>query len=108
MDKEKKELWERSKAVMQLSLYKSLYKLTQAHIFDDTDIRILKDKTILEYVNNCQVINGRYDIKETLKSNGEHVKYETDALHLKVNVCGNFFILRDLDKTYEKIITHEL
>ena len=29
-------------------------------------------------------------------------------MRLKVNICGNFFVLRDLDQTYEKIITHEL
>lgn len=104
----KKELFERSKGMMQLSLYKSLYQLKQAQIFTQEDINILKDKTVLEYVDNCQKVNGRYEIKETLKNNGEHIKYETEALDLKVNICGNFFILRDLDKTYEKIITHEL
>lgn len=108
LDVSRQELLDRSKLMMQLTIYKVLYNLKQAKLFTTEDINILKDKVVFEYVDSCEMINGRYDIKETLKSSGEHVKYETEALYLKVNVCGNFFIIRDLDKTYEKIVTHEL
>lgn len=27
---------------------------------------------------------------------------------MKVNLCGNYFVLRDLDIIFEKIVTHEL
>jgi hypothetical protein len=94
--------------LMQLVSYKMLYELEQAGILDETDINRLKDKIKLEFVDTCSVVNGKYEIKETLDHTGKHIKYETEALNLKVNYCGNFFIIRQMPDIFERIVTHEL
>lgn len=94
--------------IMQLSLYKALYDLEKAGILDKRDFTILDDVTIFEYNETCSVVNGKYQVKETLTSGGEHIQYDTKWLYLKINMCANFFVLRDLPKIYEKIVVHEL
>jgi hypothetical protein len=92
---------------METTIYKVLYDLQQADLFDANDISVLEDKIIFEYVEACGMVNGKYEIKETLTSKGEHISFATEALHLRVNLCPNFFVIRDLPTIYEKIVTHE-
>ena len=37
-----------------------------------------------------------------------HVAYDTQGMYFKVNLCGNFFVIRSLAETYQKIVVHEL
>ncbi len=99
---------EKTEVLMALTVYKSLYKLSQEGLFDSSDIQMLKDKVDFEFVDSCQNFHGRYELKETVNANGHHVSYDTNGLHLKVNLCGNYFVLRDIDLIFEKIVTHEL
>lgn len=108
LDAERKELLSLNATIMKLTVYKVLYDLIDAGLFTRKDVDILTDVIELEYVDTCGVVNGKYEIKETLSSSGKHISYETQRLYLKVNVCGNFFVLRDMTDIYEKIVTHEL
>ncbi len=103
-----KSILNKTEVLMALTVYKSLYKLTQAWLFDKSDIEILKDKVDFEFVDSCQAFHGKYELKETIDGNWHHVSYDTNWLHLKVNMCGNYFVLRDIDTIFEKIVTHEL
>ncbi len=89
-------------------MYKVMVNMKKAGILDSSDIEQLKDVIMFEYVKTCGSVNGRYEVKETLTGQGEHIRYDTDALHLRVNLCGNFFMLRDIAEVYEKIVVHEL
>ena len=108
LSKKEKELLDRSKALMWLIVYKQLYDLVSAWVFDRNDVELLKDVVSFEFIEWCGLVNWRYEIKETLTSQWVHVSYEIQGVHFKVNLCGNFFVLRWLPDTYEKIITHEL
>ena len=81
---------------MELILYKMLYILKEEEIFDASDAGKLADVIIFEYVDTCGVVNGKYEIKETLTSGGQHISYDTTAIRFKVNLCPNFFVLRDV------------
>lgn len=103
-----KQVLAKNEVLMALTVYKALYKLVQAGLFNTSDLEELKDKVDFEFVDSCQYFHGKYEIKETIDGYGHHVSYDTYGLHLKVNVCGNYFVLRDLDFIFEKIVTHEL
>ncbi len=99
---------EKTEVLMALTVYKSLYELSQAGLFDSSDIQMLKDKVDFEFVDSCQNFHGKYEIKETIDGQWHYVSYDTNGLHLKLNLCGNYFVLRDIDIIFEKIVTHEL
>ncbi len=101
-------LLNKTEVLMALTVYKALYKLKNAWLFDESDIAILKDKVDFEFVESCESFHGRYELKEMIDGNWHHISYDTNGLHLKVNLCGNYFVLRDLDVILEKIVTHEL
>lgn len=103
-----RELLDRIQALMEVMVAEALYSLLQEGVFTQADIDILKNKVTFQFVESCDVFHGKYEIKETLTSQGEHVKYDTEQLLLKINYCTNFFVLRDLEHIFQKIITHEL
>jgi len=57
---------EKNEVLMALTVYKALYKLTQAGLFDNSDIQMLKDKVDFEFVDSCQTFHGKYELKETV------------------------------------------
>lgn len=99
---------DRIQALMELMVAESAYNLLDAWVLNQDDIDILKNKITFQFVESCDVFHGKYEIKETLTSEGVHVNYDTEQLLLKINYCTNFFVLRDLEHIFEKIITHEL
>lgn len=103
-----RELLDRIQALMEVMVAEALYSLLQEWVFTQADIDILKNKVTFQFVESCDVFHGKYEIKETLTSQWEHVKYDTEQLLLKINYCTNFFVLRDLEHIFQKIITHEL
>ncbi len=57
---------EKTEVLMALTVYKSLYELLQAGLFENSDIQMLKDKVDFEFVDSCQNFHGKYEIKETI------------------------------------------
>lgn len=99
---------DRIQALMELMVAESVYNLLDAWVLNQDDIDILKNKITFQFVESCDVFHGKYEIKETLTSEWVHVNYDTEQLLLKINYCTNFFVLRDLEHIFEKIVTHEL
>ncbi|USN55562.1 MAG: hypothetical protein H6765_03025 [Candidatus Peribacteria bacterium] len=108
LSENKQELLTSITALMTNTVYKVLYDLIQAKVMTTDDADLLMGKIKMEYVDSCDVFHGKYEIKETLDGNGTHIDYETQSLSLKLNFCTNYFVLRDLDKIFEKIVAHEL
>jgi hypothetical protein len=108
MSDSERELIDRIQALMEVMVAEALYDLLQEDVFTQADIDELKNKITFQFVESCDVFHGKYEIKETLTSQWVHVSYDTEQLLLKINYCTNFFVLRDLEHIFQKIVTHEL
>lgn len=97
-----------SDQIMELSVYKSLYKLRERGVLRNQDIDILQWVISLNQELSCGNFHGNYSVTETFDGSGALTQLIVTRLPLSVNVCGNYFLLNDLADHYEKIITHEL
>lgn len=85
-----------------------IYELMQDDILDQTDVEELREKINIEYGTACNLFHGRYEIKQTLDSRGNHIRYDTQKFTIKVNLCPSYFVIRDMPHIFKRIITHEL
>ncbi len=99
---------EQSDILMQNMVAYSLYELKRKWVIKQEDIDRVVNKLVFEYVQECGLFNWKYEIKETLDWRGNHIKYETNALELKVNFCPSYFVIREMPTLFNKIITHEM
>lgn len=102
------ELLDRTLELMKRTVYAVLHQLIDEKVFDVFDVEQLEESVVFEYVDSCDTFHGRYEVEETFEQNGTRVGLKTNELLLKVNLCSNYFILRDLDEIVEKIVVHEL
>lgn len=108
LDDNEKALLNETESLMKSILAYSFYSLKKEGIIDQSDINEVADKVTFEYVKECGLFNWRYEIKQTLDSRGNHIKYETTDLNLKVNLCPSYFVITELPTLFKKIIIHEL
>lgn len=94
--------------LMKHMLSYSVYRLQQDGVLDQTDINELREKMNIEYGTACNLFHGRYEIKQTLDNKGNHIRYDTQQFTIKVNLCPSYFVIRDMPKIFQRIITHEL
>lgn len=97
-----------SKRIMELTVYKALVELTNAWLFTDADIEELRNKFVLNLHLSCDSFHGNYKVTETFSHTWDHIHFETDEVPLDVNVCWNYFLLKDLPFHFYKIVIHEL
>lgn len=108
LSQQQRSVLDETELLMKNLLAKSLYDLRSEWVIGQQDIAMIADKVEFEYVKECWLFNWRYEIKQTLDSNWNHIKYETTNLLLKVNLCPSYFVIRELPTLFTKIIVHEL
>ena len=99
---------EKNKKIMQLTVYKAMTELRNAGLLTEADVQELKDKFVLDLRLSCDSFHGNYRVTETFDHTGEHIKFSTDEVPLDVNVCWNYFLLKELPEHFYKIVIHEL
>ena len=107
-DANRSQIWIKSERIMKLTVYKALVELRRSWLFSDEDIKELHDKFKLNMHLSCDSFHGNYKVTETLDHHGSHVSFETNEVPLDVNVCGNYFLLKDLPFHFYKIVVHEM
>lgn len=102
------ELSQKSKRIMELSVKKWFYELMQAGLLDESDVFILNEKITLHTNLSCDTLNGNYTITQKTNKLHEHVRYSKQEMPLWVNVCGNYFFIKELSDHFYKIVLHEM
>lgn len=105
---EQRMLADRTKTLMQLIVKKVMYDLKKNYVLTDKDIAVLKDRIILSYQPGCEKFFGRYQVTVVYNEKWSIIDKRMDNLQLKVNMCSNFFIMKEFPFYFQKIVTHEL
>lgn len=92
---------------MTIMIADSMVRLRESGLITQSEINQLSDIVKYEYVIDCGLFNGKYEIKQTYR-NDQLIDQQPNGLTFKVNICPSFFVIRDLPEIYEKIIIHEL
>jgi len=108
LDVQDRSLLSEIEQLMKHMLSYSIHELINDGILDQTDVEQLRNKMNIEYGTACNLFHGRYEIKQTLDSKGNHISYETQKFTIKVNLCPSYFVIRDMPSIFQRIITHEL
>lgn len=97
-----------STELMKRAVYKSLYEMYQAWFIENKDLVLLSDKIELTQELSCGSFHGNYSVTETFDHVWNLVDQQPVSVPLSVNVCWNYFLLKELDFHYTKIIVHEM
>ena len=108
LSSERQEIADMSTELMKRAVYKSLYELKTEWFLSSQDIDLLKDKFELKQEQSCGAFHGNYSVTETFDHLWNQVDLQPVSVPLSVNVCGNYFLLKELDLHYRKIIVHEM
>ncbi len=102
------ELSLKSKRIMELSVKKWFYKLMEAWLLDESDIYKLNEQITLNMNLSCDTLHGNYTITQKTGRNNQHIRFSSQEMPLGVNVCGNYFFLKDLSEHFYTIVIHEM
>lgn len=100
-------LTQKAQSLMEVMLAQAMVDFRTRKFLTQQEINDLSSKIQYEYIAECWVFNGKYEIKQIYR-NDVLVDQSPNSLTLKVNLCPSYFVIRDLPQIYEKIITHEL
>lgn len=90
------------------TLYRTLADLLFTGILRMEDIRMLSDRISLTRKQSCEHFHGFYNVVLIYSSDGTKLDTRMDELNITMNVCNNFFILKDIEWYVRQIFTHEL
>jgi hypothetical protein len=103
-----KELAERTQKLIESVMYATLADMIQKRVLRAKDLGILLPNISFYWRRGCDQFHWAYNVILVYSSQWVRVDTRFNGLEIQVNMCNNFFVLKDFYEYFSQIITHEL
>jgi hypothetical protein len=102
------QLAETTQKLIESVMYGTLADMVKKRILRAKDLSILLPNMSFYRRRWCDQFHGAYNVILVYSSQWVKVDTRFNGLEIQVNICNNFFVLKDFYDYFSKIITHEL